>query len=104
MADTSSKSLTSRFKGLTAAEVVASRQKYGSNILTPPPRDPWWKLWLEKFDDPVIRILIIAAFIAIIVGIAHGEYAEGIGIILAILLATTLAFLNEYKANKEFDI
>ena len=104
MADTSSKSLTSRFKGLTAAEVVASRQKYGSNILTPPPRDPWWKLWLEKFDDPVIRILLIAAFIAIIVGVAHGEYAEGIGIILAILLATTLAFLNEYKANKEFDI
>ncbi len=59
---------------------------------------------MEKFDDPVIRILIIAAIIAVGVGIADGKYAEGIGIILAILLATTLAFLNEYKANKEFDI
>ena len=93
-----------RFQGLTAAEVAASRQKYGANVLTPPEREPWWKLWLEKFDDPVIRILLIAAVIAIVVGAAHGQYAEGVGIIIAILLATTLAFLNEYKANKEFDI
>jgi Ca2+-transporting ATPase len=104
MAETSHKQLTGRFKGLTSAEIEASRQKYGSNILTPPERDPWWKLLLEKFDDPVIRILIIAAIIAIGVGIADGKYAEGIGIILAVALATTLAFLNEYKANKEFDI
>lgn len=104
MADTSHKQLTGRFKGLTSTEVEASRQKYGRNILTPPERDPWWKLLLEKFDDPVIRILIIAAIIAVGVGIADGKYAEGIGIIIAILLATTLAFVNEYKANKEFDI
>ncbi len=94
----------SRFKGLTSAEVEESRKQHGANILTPPERDPWWKLFLEKFDDPVIRILIIAAVIAIAVGAIHGEYAEGVGIILAILLATTLAFLNEYKAGKEFDI
>ncbi len=94
----------SRYRGLTQAEVEASRQKYGSNLLTPPKRSPWWKLWLEKFDDPVIRILIIAAVIAITVGIFEGNYVEGLGIIAAILLATTVAFLNEYKASKEFDI
>ncbi|GGA46595.1 calcium-translocating P-type ATPase, PMCA-type [Okeania sp. KiyG1] len=94
----------SRYRGLTQAEVEANRQKYGSNLLTPPKRSPWWKLWLEKFDDPVIRILIIAAVIAITVGIFEGNYVEGLGIIAAIILATSVAFLNEYKAGKEFDI
>lgn len=95
---------TLRFTGLTLAEVEASRQECGANVLTPPERDPWWKLFLEKFDDPVIRILMIAAVVAIGVGIIDGKYFEGIGIIVAILLATVLAFVNEYKANKEFDI
>lgn len=92
------------YTGLTSAEVEANRTKHGVNVLTPPDRDPWWKLFLEKFNDPVIRILMIAAIIAIAVGVVEGKYAEGIGIILAILLATTLAFLNEFKANKEFEI
>ena len=91
-------------KGLTADEVAESRKKYGANVLTPPPRNPWWMLLLEKFDDPIIRILMIAAIIAIGVGTINGEYLEGIGIIIAILLATVLAFFNEYKAGKEFDI
>ncbi len=93
-----------QLRGLTSEEVLKSREKYGINVLTPPEREPWWKLLLEKFDDPIIRILIIAAIIAIGVGIMEGEYAEGIGIIVAILLATLLAFVNEFKANKEFDI
>ena len=92
------------FKGLTAAEVEASRQKYGTNLLTPPQRDPWWKLFLEKFEDPIIRILSIAAFLAIIAGIFEGNVTEGIGIVIAILIATTVAFFNEYKANQEFEI
>ncbi len=95
---------TAKLTGLSAAQVEESRRKFGNNVLTPPARDPWWKLFLEKFDDPVIRILMIAAVIAIAVGAVHGEYIEGIGIIIAVLLATSLAFFNEYKANKEFDI
>lgn len=95
---------TSIQQGLTTAEVAESRKLHGNNILTPPVRDPWWKLFLEKFDDPIIRILLVAAVIAIGVGYIHGEYTEGVGIILAIFLATFLAFLNEYKANKEFDV
>lgn len=93
-----------QFRGLTPAEVEASRQKYGTNVLTPPERDPWWKLYLEKFQDPVIRILLIAAGITILVGIVDGHYAEGIGIIIAIFLATSLSFVNEYRANREFDV
>lgn len=93
-----------KYKGLSSAEIESKRLQFGSNVMTPPERDPWWKLLLEKFEDPVIRILMIAALIAIAAGIAEGNYTEGIGIIAAILLATTIAFINEYKANKEFDI
>jgi len=93
-----------RFQGLSPTEVETSRQKYGSNVLTPPEREAWWKLFLEKFEDPIIRILMVAAAIAIAIGIVEGSYVEGIGIILAIFLATTVAFLNEYKASQEFDI
>ena len=92
------------YHGLTSSEVETNRQKYGDNILTPPEREVWWKLFLEKFEDPIIRILIIAALIAIFVGIFQGEYTEGIGIIIAIFLATILAFFNEYKAAQEFDL
>ncbi|HEY9068710.1 MAG TPA: HAD-IC family P-type ATPase, partial [Candidatus Ozemobacteraceae bacterium] len=90
--------------GLTEQQVLESRRRHGANIITPPERDPWWKLWLEKFDDPIIRILMIAAGIAIVVGLVDGTYLEGIGILMAIFLATTLAFINEYKAGREFDI
>lgn len=93
-----------KWPGLTSAQVEESRSLHGANLLTPPEREPWWKLYLEKFDDPIIRILIIAAAIAIAVGIVHGQYVEGVGIVTAIMLATTIAFLNEYRANKEFDI
>ena len=92
------------FKGLTSEQVEMSRQKYGLNILKPPEKNPWWQLFLEKFEDPVIQILGIAAIIAIAIGIVQNNYVEGIGIIAAILLATTLAFINEYQADKEFDI
>jgi Ca2+-transporting ATPase len=93
-----------RFAGLAAAEVAASRREHGANILTPPARRPWWRLYLGKFDDPVIRILMIAALLAVGIGAVHGEYLEGIGIVVAILLATTLAFVNELRAGREFDI
>ena len=93
-----------KYTGLTDAEVLESRKTHGINIITPPEKEPWWKLYLEKYEDPVIRILMIAAVIAIAAGTIDGKYIEGIGIIIAILLATTLAFLNEFKANKEFDL
>jgi Ca2+-transporting ATPase len=93
-----------KFKGLTSAEVEDRRREFGSNVITPPQRDPWWNLFLEKFNDPVIRILMIAAVIAVGLGIVHGEYLEGLAIIVAILLATTLAFWNEFTAAREFDI
>lgn len=90
--------------GLSSAQVEESRKKHGSNLLDPPKRTPWWRLLLEKFDDPIIRILLVAAAIAVIVGFFQGNFVEGIGIILAVLLATLMAFFNEYRAGLEFDI
>ena len=92
------------YEGLTASQVIIQREVYGDNLISPPVKTPWWKLFLEKFEDPIIRILIIAALVATGIGLVDGNYIEGIGIIVAILLATTLSFLNEFKANKEFDL
>ena len=94
----------SSYKGLTDSEVIQSRNLHGVNIITPPPQTPWWKLLLEKFEDPIIKILIVAAIIAIAISITNGHYLEGVGIIVAILLATVMAFINEYKASKEFEL
>ncbi|HNT42069.1 MAG TPA: calcium-translocating P-type ATPase, PMCA-type, partial [Tenuifilaceae bacterium] len=93
-----------KYKGLSEEQVVESRAKFGENVLTPPVRKPWWRLLLEKFNDPIIRILTIAAVIAIAVGAVNGHYLEGVGIIVAIFLATFMSFINEYRAGKEFDI
>ncbi|MBL8130351.1 MAG: cation-translocating P-type ATPase [Anaerolineae bacterium] len=92
------------YRGLTPEQVTRNRDSHGTNVLTPPKRDPWWKLYLEKYEDPVIRILMIAAAITILVGVVDGHYAEGVGIVIAILLATTLGFLNEFRARREFDV
>lgn len=100
------------YTGLTDAEVSESRRKNGANVLTPPEQDPWWKEFLDKFSDPLIIILLIAGFLSI--GISFYEFFglgqdwkvffEPIGIFVAILLATGLAFIFEQKANKAFKI
>ncbi len=90
--------------GLTSEQAAASLLQHGPNLLTPPAREPWWRQFLDKFNNPVIRILIIAAAIALAAGLVHGAYVEGLGILCAILLATSLDFINEFRAGKEFDI
>ena len=100
------------YKGLSSAQVAASRQRHGANVLTPVEKDPWWRKLLEKFRDPLITILLVAGLMS--VGISFYEYYslgktaavfyEPIGIFVAIALATGLAFVFEYKAEKEFEI
>ncbi|MBQ5914487.1 MAG: haloacid dehalogenase, partial [Alistipes sp.] len=89
--------------GLNEKEVLASREKHGLNLLTPPKQTPWWKLYLEKFEDPIIVILLFATMISLIFGFIHGEYTESVGIICAVLLATGVGFWQEYSAKKKFD-
>ncbi|MFV0472500.1 MAG: calcium-translocating P-type ATPase, PMCA-type [Paludibacteraceae bacterium] len=93
-----------RYTGLSDEQVIESRNKHGENILTPPERKPLWKHFLEKFEDPIIRILLIAAFLSLGISFVHMEFAETIGIFFAILLATGVAFWFEVDVNKKFDV
>ncbi|MBR5541019.1 MAG: calcium-translocating P-type ATPase, PMCA-type [Bacteroides sp.] len=90
--------------GLSDQQVQKSRETHGWNLLTPPKRPSMWKLYLEKFNDPVIRILLVAAFFSFVISMIEGEYAETIGIFFAIFLATGIGFYFEYDANKKFDL
>lgn len=89
--------------GLTDSQVSVSREKYGVNLLTPPIETPWWKLYLEKFKDPIIIILLFATGISLVFGITHGDFTESLGIIFAVLIATGVGFWQEYSAKKKFD-
>lgn len=103
---------TIKKKGLSSEQVLASRAKYGENILTPAKRRSLWMRFMDKFKDPLIVILIVAGFASL--GIAFYEYfglnepwnafAEPLGILIAILLSTVLSFVFEVKADKEFSI
>ncbi len=90
--------------GLTDEQVLESREKYGNNLLTPPKRPSLWKLYLEKFQDPVVKVLLVAAFFSLIISIVENEYAETLGIFFAIFLATGIGFFFEYDAGKKFDL
>ena len=94
------------FRGLNNRQVEESRQKYGSNVLTPPKREHWLLQLMGKFKDPLIIILSIAAAISLTITLVFGKGSllESAGIIIAIILATMVSFLNERKAGKEFDI
>ncbi|NMB78834.1 MAG: calcium-translocating P-type ATPase, PMCA-type, partial [Methanomicrobiales archaeon] len=91
--------------GLPSSRVADMRAQYGANAMTPPVREPLWKQYLEKFDDPIIRILLLAVAISTVVAVVQGEgLLDTIGIIVAVLLATGIAFFNEYRSSREFDV
>lgn len=90
--------------GLTDEQVRQNRETYGVNLLTPPKRPSLWKLYWEKFEDPVVRVLLVAAVFSLIISIIENEYAETLGIFFAIFLATGIGFYFEYDANKKFDL
>lgn len=99
-------------KGLTDQQVIQNREKFGKNELTPPAQTPLWRQFLEKFKDPIIRILLIAWILSIGVSAYHvysgaegaSAFFEPIGIFIAIILATGIGFAFEVSANKKFDI
>lgn len=100
------------WEGLSDSEVAESRAKHGANLLTPVARVSVWRKFLEKFQDPTIIILLVAALLSIGVSVYevyyHGRgseaFLEPMGILFAVLLATGLAFYFEQKADKEFTI
>ena len=95
---------SARPQGLTSESVDEMRARYGKNELTPPQRTALWRQFLGKFNDPIIRILLVAVFISAIVSIVEGQsLIDTIGILLAVLLATSISFVTEYRSNREFE-
>jgi Ca2+-transporting ATPase len=92
------------YQGLSQEEVIKSREQHGKNLLTPPKQKKWWRLYLEKFKDPIIIILLVALGVSFVVGFIEGSLIESIGILVAIILATGVGFWMEYSAKKKFDI
>lgn len=93
-----------RKNGLTAAEVAESRAKHGENILTPPTRVSLWRLYLDKYNDPIIKILLVAAAVSLGLAFVEDNFAETAGIFLAVFLATTVGFYFERDAARKFDV
>lgn len=92
------------YQGLSQEEVIKSREQHGKNLLTPPKQKEWWQLYLEKFKDPIIIILLVALGVSFVVRFIEGSLIESIGILVAIILATGVGFWMEYSAKKKFDI
>ncbi len=90
--------------GLTDQQVKESREQSGRNVLTPPKRTSLWKLYLDKYRDPIIQILLVAAVVSLVLAFIEGEFMETIGIFLAVFLATTVGFYFERDAAKKFDV
>ena len=102
-----------KIQGLTGQQVEESRRKYGENVLTPPARESLWKKFLEKFEDPIIRILLIAWLLSMVISCVHcwgpekagfSAFLEPIGIFFAIVLASGIGFIFEVKAARAFEV
>ena len=90
-------------RGLNDKEVGESRLKHGENVLTPPAKTSLWRLYLDKYNDPIIKILLVAAAISLVLAAIENDYVEAVGIFIAIFFATTVGFYFERDAAKRFD-
>ena len=90
--------------GLADEQVKQSREQHGRNVLTPPHRTSLWKLYLDKYRDPIIQILLVAAFVSLILAFIEHNFMETIGIFVAVFLATTVGFYFERDAAKKFNV
>lgn len=90
--------------GLSDAQVADSRQQYGDNVLTPPKKTSLWKLYLDKYRDPIIQILLVAALVSLVLAFVEHDFVETLGIFIAIFIATTVGFYFECDAARKFRV
>ncbi len=83
--------------GLNDEQVLQSRLKDGSNELPPPEIESFWDKLKENFEDPLIKILMVALGITLaLAALGYADWLEGIGIGVAVFLAT---FVSTYSGN-----
>lgn len=90
--------------GLSDEQVRTSRQQYGDNVLTPPKKTSLWKLYLDKYRDPIIQILLVAALVSLVLAFVEHNFVETLGIFIAIFIATTVGFYFECDAARKFRV
>ena len=90
--------------GLSDEQVRTSRQQHGDNVLTPPKKTSLWKLYLDKYRDPIIQILLVAAFVSLVLAFVEHDFVETLGIFIAIFIATTVGFYFECDAARKFRV
>lgn len=88
--------------GLTAGQVAESRRRHGDNVIAPPREEPVWRLFVDKFRDPVIKVLLLAALLSLLIGFVQSDFTESVGIVCAIVLATGVGFFFEWDAQRRF--
>ena len=92
------------YEGLTPSQIEHSRSQHGRNVLTPAKKASWWRLYIEKYDDPIIKVLLVAALLSVVLSFFGGSIIETLGIVIAIFLATTIGFVFEVDAARKFDV
>jgi len=91
------------YPGLSPEQIEVSRHAHGTNLLPPRSAESWWRRYLAQLADPVLRLLLMTAAIALTVGIFEGRYVDALGVILAVLMATAFVLLHEFQAQTELD-
>ncbi|HVO42403.1 MAG TPA: calcium-translocating P-type ATPase, PMCA-type [Aggregatilineales bacterium] len=90
--------------GLTDEQVEASRAEHGANVFPETKKVAWWREYLEGFTDPTIVILMAAAVLSILLGLISGKPPyDGFAILIAVIIATSVSFFNEYRAEADFE-
>ena len=89
--------------GLTNEQVIINREKYGKNTFTKKKQDTFFKLLMETFSDPIIKILLIALGIKTIFLIRDFDWYETVGIVLAIMVASLISSISEYGSMRAFN-
>ena len=92
-----------KIKGLTNEEVAISREKNGDNGLTKEKSKGFLRRFIENLSDPIIRILLVVLIIEVIVTFGNCNYFEIGGILVAILISTTVSTVSEYSSEKSFE-
>ena len=90
------------FQGLTSEQAAESRRLHGVNVITPAAEDSAWRLFADKFRDPLIRVLLVAALLSFGIAVVERDFLEPVGILCALVLATCVGFVFEWDAMRRF--
>jgi Ca2+-transporting ATPase len=96
---------TDRAAGVDASSVPQRRELLGTNSLPSSPRNSFWQLFVDTFDDATLQILIAAAIVSLVIGVYDDPttgYVEGMAILAAVLIVSVVTAVNDYNKESQF--